>query len=78
LGELTLQQKRHLFRASMRSRLEAASSLLNGVLDDFLCQCFVAQLGLGDVLRALPKVRNSNLQGLLYPFLLRRELQVPA
>jgi hypothetical protein len=58
--------------------LEAAYSPFNGNLHDFLHQRIISQLRVRDMMRASPYVHDGDVNGLFNPFLLRRELRIPA
>jgi hypothetical protein len=58
--------------------LEAANCPLNGDLHNLLRRRFITQLSVSGMMRSSPNVPNGSVHGLLNPFLLRRELRVPA
>jgi hypothetical protein len=78
LQEQTFQQYRYLFRALRRSRLEVANGVINGNFHDFRHEGIIAQLRVSNMIRTSPDVADGDVHGSFNPFLLRRELGIPA
>ncbi len=78
LQKRAFEQKRHLLRATVYPCLKAANGSFNCDLYDFRRQRLIVQLRARNMMRAFPDISNRNMQDRFNPFLLGRELQVPA
>jgi hypothetical protein len=62
----------------MYTCLKTANGSFDRSLNDLWRQRLIAQLRARNMMRTFPNISNRNVQGLFNPFVLGRELQVPA